>query len=83
MYVNMYECMYLRACLDDVMYVLVNLFLYVCMCVCRTVEKEESIYHQLKFDLYFGDIAPVIIASAKIDYILTNCDDDKVYHSLS
>ena len=57
--------------------------MYVCMYVCRTVEKEESIYHQLKFDLYFGDIAPVIIASAKIDYILTNCDDDKVYHSLS
>ena len=52
-------------------------FMYVCMCD-RAVEKEESMYHQLKFDLYFGDIASVILSTSKIEYIVANCEDDNV-----
>ena len=51
--------------------------IYVCMCD-RAVEKEESMYHQLKFDLYFGDIASVILSTSKIEYIVANCEDDNV-----
>ena len=56
------------------MYVCMYMYVY----VCRAVEKEESIYHQLKFDLYFGDIASVILSTSKIEYIAANCEDDNV-----